>query len=81
MNDIDLAQLQRILKIKSDYDNGLISLDMIDPNDYEIINILYKAEIEKDNSKIEKLRKDIDEIYNMMQEMIDEKEKKGKVEQ
>lgn len=81
MKNIDISELQRILKIKSDYDKGLINIDMIDPKDYEIINILYNAEIDKKNIEIEKLKIEINEIYNMMKEMVDEAEKNGKVEQ
>lgn len=81
MKNIDLGELQRILKIKSDYDKGLINIDMIDPKDYEIINMLYNAEIDKKNIEIEKLKNEINEIYAMMKEMIDEAEKNGKVEQ
>lgn len=81
MKNIDLGELQRILKIKGDYDKGLINIDMIDPKDYEIINLLYNAEIDKKNIEIEKLKSEINEIYTMMKEMIDEAEKNGKVEQ
>ena len=81
MKHIDLAELQRVLKVKSDYDKGLISTDMINPKDYEIINILYNAEIDKKNVEIETLKTEINEIYRMMKEMIDEAEKNGKVEQ
>lgn len=81
MKNIDLGELQRILKIKGDYDKGLINIDMIDPKDYEIINMLYNAEIDKKNIEIEKLKSEINEIYTMMKEMIDEAEKNGKVEQ
>lgn len=81
MKNIDLGELQRILKIKSDYDKELINIDMIDPKDYEIINMLYNAEIDKKNIEIEKLKNEINEIYAMMKEMIDEAEKNGKVEQ
>jgi len=81
MKNIDLGELQRILKIKGDYDKGLINIDMIDPKDYEIINMLYNAEIDKKNIEIEKLKNEINEIYAMMKEMIDEAEKNGKVEQ
>ena len=56
MKSIDLAELQRILKIKSDYDKDLISIDMIDPKDYEAINILYDAEISNKDIEIEKLK-------------------------
>ena len=79
MKSIDLAELQRILKIKSDYDKDLISIDMIDPKDYEAINILYDAEISNKDIEIEKLKNEINEIYRMMKEMIDEGN--GKVEQ
>ena len=81
MKNIDLGELQRILKIKGDYDKGLINIDMIDPKDYEIINMLYNAEIDKKNIEIEKLKSEINDIYTMMKEMIDEAEKNGKVEQ
>lgn len=81
MKNIDLGELQRVLKIKGDYDKGLINIDMIDPKDYEIINLLYNAEIDKKNIEIEKLKSEINEIYTMMKEMIDEAEKNGKVEQ
>lgn len=81
MKSIDLAELQRILKIKSDYDKDLISIDMIDPKDYEAINILYDAEISNKDIEIEKLKNEINEIYRMMKEMIDEAEGNGKVEQ
>lgn len=78
MKNIDLGELQRILKIKGDYDKGLINIDMIDPKDYEIINMLYNAEIDKKNIEIEKLKSEINEIYTMMKEMIDEAEKMEK---
>ena len=42
--NIDTNELKRILKIKREYDKGLIDIDMIIPEDYKVIKVLYDYE-------------------------------------
>lgn len=74
MNNIDIKELERVLLIKERYEKGLIDVDMINPKDHAIINTLYKFEISKDNYEIEELKKQINELYKTMEEMIAEEE-------
>lgn len=73
---IDTNELKRILKIKREFEKGLLNIDMIVPEDYKVINVLYEAEIEEKKDEISKLKDDINEIYSKMKDMIDDIENK-----
>lgn len=75
---IDTNELKRILKIKRELEKELINADMIVPEDYDVINVLYEAEIEEKKEEINKLKEDINEIYSTMKNMVDEIENKKK---
>ncbi len=76
MKNIDLSELDRILKLKSKYDSGDIDIDMISPQDYEVMNLLYKSELNEKNSEIKKIRDEINEIYTLMEEVVNNNENK-----
>ncbi len=74
--EIDIKELKRILKIKRNFEKGLIDIEMIDPKDYEVIRVLYEFEIEEKTEEINDLKNDINDIYSAMENMIDEIENK-----
>lgn len=76
MKNIDLSELDRILKLKSKYDSGDIDIDRISPQDYEVMNLLYKSELNEKNSEIKKIRDEINEIYTLMEEVVNNNENK-----
>lgn len=76
MKNIDLSELDRILKLKNKYDSGDIDIDMISPQDYEVMNLLYKSELNEKNSEIKKIRDEINEIYTLMEEVVNNNENK-----
>ena len=70
--NIDTNELKRILKIKREYDKGLIYIEMIMPEDYKVIKILYENEINKKKDEINKLKDEIKGLYNNIEKMIDQ---------
>lgn len=70
--NIDTNELKRILKIKREYDKGLIDIEMIMPEDYKVIKILYEYEINDKKDEINKLKDEIKELYNNIEKIIDQ---------
>ena len=70
--NIDTNELKRILKIKREYDKGLIDIDMIIPEDYKVIKVLYDDEINDKKDEINKLKNEISELYNNIEKMLDQ---------
>lgn len=70
--NIDTNELKRILKIKSEYDRGLIDIDMIMPEDYKVIKVLYDYEINDKKDEIKKLKSEIGQLYTNIEKLIDQ---------
>ena len=70
--NIDTNELKRILKIKREYDKGLIDIDMIIPEDYKVIKVLYDYEINDKKDEINKLKNEIGELYKNIEKMLDQ---------
>ena len=70
--NIDTNELKRILKIKSEYDRGLIDIDMIMPEDYKVIKVLYDYEINDKKDEIKKLKSEIGKLYTNIEKLIDQ---------
>lgn len=69
---IDLNELQRILRIKYDFENGLVDSNLIDAKDLEIINGIYEIELKNDDSKIKELKNEVQSLYSKMDDLIKE---------
>ena len=70
--NIDTNELKRILKIKSEYDRGLIDIDRIMPEDYKVIKVLYDDEINDKKDEIKKLKSEIGQLYTNIEKLIDQ---------
>lgn len=70
--NIDTNELKRILKIKSEYDRGVIDIDMIMPEDYKVIKVLYDYEINDKKDEIKKLKSEIGQLYTNIEKLIDQ---------
>ena len=69
---IDLKELQRILRIKNDFENGLVDSNLIDARDLEIINGIYEIELQNENQKIKELKEEVKLLYSKMDDLIKE---------
>ena len=69
---IDLKELQRILRIKNDFENGLVDSNLIDARDLEIINGIYEIELQNENQKIKELKEEVKSLYSKMDDLIKE---------
>ena len=69
---IDLNELQRILRIKNDFENGLVDSNLIDARDLEIINGIYEIELQNENQKIKELKEEVKSLYSKMDDLIKE---------
>ena len=69
---IDLKELQRILRIKNDFEKGLVDSNLIDARDLEIINGIYEVELQNDNQKIKDLKQEVQSLYSKMDDLIKE---------
>lgn len=69
---IDLKELQRILRIKNDFENGLVDSNLIDARDLEIINGIYEIELQNENQKIKDLKEEVKSLYSKMDDLIKE---------
>lgn len=69
---IDLNELQRILRIKNDFENGLVDSNLIDARDLEIINGIYEIELQNENQKIKDLKEEVKSLYSKMDDLIKE---------
>ena len=69
---IDLKELQRILRIKNDFENGLVDSNLIDARDLEIINGIYEIELQNENQKIKDLKEEVKSLYSKMYDLIKE---------
>lgn len=69
---IDLNELQRILRIKNDFENGLVDSNLIDARDLEIINGIYEIELQNENQKIKELKDEVKSLYSKMDDLIKE---------
>ena len=69
---IDLNELQRILRIKNDFENGLVDSNLIDARDLEIINGIYEIELQNENQKIKELKEEVKLLYSKMDDLIKE---------
>ena len=72
---IDLKELQRILRIKNDFENGLVDSNLIDARDLEIINGIYEIELQNENQKIKELKEEVKSLYSKMDDLIKEIDK------
>ena len=72
---IDLNELQRILRIKNDFENGLVDSNLIDARDLEIINGIYEIELQNENQKIKDLKEEVKSLYSKMDDLIKEIDK------
>ena len=72
---IDLKELQRILRIKNDFENGLVDSNLIDARDLEIINGIYEIELQNENQKIKDLKEEVKSLYSKMDDLIKEIDK------
>lgn len=61
----------RIKKLKSDFDNYLITEDQISEKDKEIIRNMYKVQIKKMDYEIAELKNAIEEFKSRMKEAMD----------
>ena len=69
---IELNELQRILRIKNDFENGLGDSNLIDARDLEIINGIYEIELQNENQKIKELKEEVKSLYSKMDDLIKE---------
>ncbi len=69
-NKIDLNELQRILRIKNDFENGLVDSNLINAKDLEIINGIYEIELQNESEKIKNLKEEIQSLYSKMDDLI-----------
>lgn len=70
MNNIVCNDLEKIIKIKNNFENQLIDSSIIFPEYIEAINTFYETELENQDKKIEQLKLDIDKLYDNMQDII-----------
>ncbi len=70
MNNIVCNDLEKIIKIKNNFENQLIDSSIILPEYIEAINTFYETELENQDKKIEQLKLDIDKLYDNMQDII-----------
>ena len=70
MNNIVCNDLEKIIKIKNNFENQLIDSSIILPEYIEAINTFYETELENQDKKIEQLKLDIDKLYENMQDII-----------
>ncbi len=69
---IDLKELQRILRIKNDFENDLVDSNLIDARDLEIINGIYEIELQNENQKIKELKEEVKSLYSKIDDLIKE---------
>lgn len=74
MKQLDKSELRRIIEIKSEFESGKISSNLISPEDQETINIIYEVEINTQKEQLDELKNNIDELYIKMQEIVDKVE-------
>lgn len=70
MNNIVCNDLEKIIKIKNNFENQLIDSSIILPEYIEAINTFYETELENQDKKIEQIKLDIDKLYDNMQDII-----------
>lgn len=71
MEKIDCNKIQRILDIKKDFENETINSTIILPEYIECINTIYDTELKNQDEEINKIKLNIDKLYDNMQEIID----------
>lgn len=71
MEKIDSNKIQRILDIKNDFENETINSTIILPEYIECINTIYDTELKNQDEEINKIKLNIDKLYDNMQEIID----------
>lgn len=71
MEKIDCNKVQRILDIKKDFENETINSTIILPEYIECINTIYDTELKNQDEEINKIKLNIDKLYDNMQEIID----------
>lgn len=71
MEKIDCNKVQKILDIKKDFENETINSTIILPEYIECINTIYDTELKNQDEEINKIKLNIDKLYDNMQEIID----------
>lgn len=71
MEKIDSNKIQRILDIKKDFENETINSTIILPEYIECINTIYDTELKNQDEEINKIKLNINKLYDNMQEIID----------
>lgn len=71
MGKIDCNKVQKILDIKKDFENETINSTIILPEYIECINTIYDTELKNQDEEINKIKLNIDKLYDNMQEIID----------
>lgn len=71
MEKIDCNKVQKILDIKKDFENETINSTIILPEYIECINTIYDTELKNQDEEINKIKLNIDRLYDNMQEIID----------
>ena len=71
MEKIDCNKVQKILDIKKVFENETINSTIILPEYIECINTIYDTELKNQDEEINKIKLNIDKLYDNMQEIID----------
>lgn len=71
MEKIDCNKVQKILDIKKDFENETINSTIILPEYIECINTIYDTELKNQDEEINKIKLNINKLYDNMQEIID----------
>ena len=70
MDKIQNQEIEKIFKIKSDFEAGKIDSYIIEPEYLEAVNLIYSIELNTQEEQIKDLKISIDWLYSKMQEII-----------